>query len=103
MLTPEVKTSWIEALKSGLYVQQHKCSLRTEDNRYCCLGVLADILNPNLWRYKPHCGEYRWAHNNAYLPNHVLDGDIQSKLAGINDGGTSFSEIADYIEQSSNI
>jgi hypothetical protein len=45
-LNPEVKTAWVEALRSGEYRQ---CSSRlTNENEhgersFCCLGVLADL------------------------------------------------------------
>jgi hypothetical protein len=43
-LKPEVKTAWVEALRSGEY-RQGRGSLRIPGGRgkYCCLGVLADL------------------------------------------------------------
>lgn len=41
MLKPEIKTKWINALRSGKYKQTTDC-LR-DDTGYCCLGVLTDI------------------------------------------------------------
>lgn len=40
-LKPEIKTKWLEALRSGDY-EQGRSQLRTGDN-FCCLGVLTDI------------------------------------------------------------
>lgn len=42
---------WIEALRSGKY-EQGKYALRTSDNCYCCLGVLADVAKPDGWSNK---------------------------------------------------
>lgn len=41
-LRSEVKNAWVDALRSGEY-QQGKGKLRDHENRYCCLGVLADL------------------------------------------------------------
>ncbi len=41
-LPPDIKELWLKALRSGQY-EQCKNKLRI-DNRYCCLGVLTDIL-----------------------------------------------------------
>lgn len=41
-MTPELKTAWIEALRSGRYEQgqQHLFS----NGKYCCLGVLCEVI-----------------------------------------------------------
>jgi len=39
---------WVTALRSGQY-EQGKYALRTGDDRYCCLGVLADVAAPDCW------------------------------------------------------
>lgn len=39
--TQEIKDNWIKNLKSGKY-QQGFSTLKTVDNKYCCIGVLAD-------------------------------------------------------------
>lgn len=39
---------WVAALRSGQY-KQGKHVLRSIDNKFCCLGVLADVANPNCW------------------------------------------------------
>ncbi len=43
-----IKAEWLAALRSGKY-QQTKGSLRN-GNRFCCLGVLCDVVNPKNWR-----------------------------------------------------
>lgn len=41
-LKPEIKAELITALRGEKYRQGHG-RLRTEDDRYCCLGVLCDL------------------------------------------------------------
>lgn len=41
-LKPEVKTAWVNALRSEEYVQTSHV-LRSVDDGYCCLGVLCDL------------------------------------------------------------
>lgn len=54
-MDPKMKRRWIRALRSGKYKQGHD-RLRTEDNRFCCLGVVCDIVNPDGWRGGRHSG-----------------------------------------------
>ena len=42
-MKPEIKTRWLEALRSGRY-KQGRSALRTSNNEFCCLGVLCDIV-----------------------------------------------------------
>lgn len=44
----ELKDQWVAALRSGDIVQGHGV-LRSENDEFCCLGVLANIVNPNGW------------------------------------------------------
>lgn len=46
-MKPELKSKWLEALRSGKYKQGKGCLLQVMpdgEKRYCCLGVLADLL-----------------------------------------------------------
>lgn len=81
--------------------------LRSADNSYCCLGVLCDLYKKKTWI----SDEGLWAYGDkgiyAYPPLFVrkaadLDytgNRFVSTLAAMNDGGKSFSEIADWIEK----
>ena len=42
-LTKEIKEKWLTALKSGEYTQGPRKLYNIDTNRYCCLGVLANI------------------------------------------------------------
>lgn len=41
-MNKEIAKIWTKALRSGKY-KQGICALRTDDNKYCCLGVLCDL------------------------------------------------------------
>lgn len=112
----ELKAKWLEALRSGKYKQGNGV-LRTDDNCFCCLGVLADIVNPSGWGRE---GKYNtWTppgsveYGTAYLPYKFEDeiglNGHSVNLSVMNDGimadegfeqaPKSFNEIADYIEK----
>lgn len=100
-LSPEIKAQWLAALRSWKYEQGESC-LRSRDDRFCCLGVLADILFPENWSkddsdyyLSGFPGSVYW----AYLPENILDTDIQGVLTLMNDGGDTFNMIADWIER----
>jgi len=117
-----IKKQWIAALTSGEY-QQGKSQLRYKDDNYCCLGVLCELYNKEhntTFIQHDEYGGYSIKSSDGYeatiLPNFIKDwankdnvnleltavGHIESidnSLAGLNDGGKSFSEIADIIEK----
>ena len=113
-MNPTTKNLWLEALRSGKY-KQGTYALRDEDNCFCCLGVLCDVIDPVGWtdvtcrssmnskRVFKHQGASAFP-NIQLLEQHFNFSrcDVReklSKLAGANDGGISFAEIADRIEQ----
>ena len=102
-----VKKLWIDALRSGDYKQGREC-LRTNDNEFCCLGVLCDLYGKeNKVDWDPEDGGSRTFYKQiSFLPNKVKDwADFETieNLTGIlvemNDQKmNSFWKIADYIE-----
>ena len=87
-LTSKQKKAWVDALRSGKYEQGKEILKR--DGKYCCLGVLCDILCYD--SSSRHTIRDQWG-ESAYI------GCVtQSLLAGMNDDGKTFEEIADYIE-----
>ena len=112
---------WSDALRSGEY-QQGKDFLH-EGNRFCCLGVLCDLFDPDGWtltaelgNIKVHAhplgagfGKYEGASTLAGrlgkqfpIGDPVLEqelGGFVAKLSRMNDVGESFLEIADYIDE----
>ena len=107
-MNTEIKTKWLEALRSGKY-QQGRGILRSVNNEYCCLGVLCDLVAPDKWT-KPEKGTAMFFMSNNgdkklhFPPDSVMraaelsidNGDI---LAARNDDGQSFEEIANFIEE----
>jgi hypothetical protein len=97
----ELKQKWLAALRSGDYVQGVG-KLRGLDNRYCCLGVLCDVLDKNSWSTAKDRYEYRghsrvlWSGFRAELG---LPDDVHMDLVTMNDEGASFAKIANCIER----
>lgn len=103
----EVKTKWIESLRSGEY-KQGRGRLRGELNgevKYCCLGVVCDILNVGKWNSLSefeYAGQPRVSYpNTEFLELIDLKYDEAKNLAYLNDQlGWSFKKIANWIEES---
>ena len=85
----ELKEKWVEALRSGEYKQG--LGVLQVGGRFCCLGVLEMVADGNV--------ECSAMPSPEWLRNHgVLALDLQ--LVSMNDTlGSSFREIADYIEK----
>jgi len=107
-VTPELKAKWVEALRSGKY-KQGKRALRTgrdkpENDLFCCLGVLCDLIAPELWDRS--CGRHD-GYESLPSPRVMRLAELFEKLvrnaAVLNDGtfnkaSLTFPEIADWIE-----
>lgn len=100
----EIKQKWLEALRGGKYAQG-RMYLRREDNKFCCLGVLCDLVDPNGWT--PPGPLLRYSHSEDFtslLPMSIAHSagleydDVLNKVMHMNDTGKSFAEIADWIE-----
>lgn len=102
-----IKAKWIEALRSGKYVQG-RTMLRTTDDKFCCLGVLGDVCASDKWALHKFGDEgldyWSFERDDALLPDDFADDrgvpyKTQEQLAEMNDQGKSFIEIADFIEK----
>ncbi len=104
----EIAKQWVAALRSGQY-RQGTGRLRT-DNKFCCLGVLCNLhaqAHPGI--AATQTDPNRYLNQSEELPTKVMKwagmrsacGNFHTPrtLATINDWGTSFSELADVIEQ----
>ena len=113
----KTKKAWVKALRSGEYKQGDGALRKEEDGqeRFCCLGVLCDLVEPNQWRQLN--GE--WCNSTAAddggMPREGLqeklgltrkinrsgrnNQSIAEKLAAMNDNGQTFKQIADWIEK----
>lgn len=101
----DIKENWVAALESDKY-KQAKGSLRSPDDRFCCLGVLCDIIDPEVW--ERHYGDTPaggwWSYNantsalnKGLLSKIDMDPRDQWKLIEKNDQGDSFRQIAQWI------
>jgi hypothetical protein len=100
-----LKEKWVAALRSSKY-KQGRSRLRTKDDKFCCLGVLCDVIDSEKWELSEGGDCYIYTadrHQSAtFIPNTITDvsGSDQSLLIGMNDTNEmSFNRIADYIER----
>jgi hypothetical protein len=111
-MNPQIKQKWVSALRSGEYQQTQR--LLHYENGFCCLGVLCDLYlkeNQLEWEPSTHSNNvYVFQNNGADLPFSVIEwsgiegcnppvNDGESTLAGLNDSGSTFEQIADVIEK----
>jgi len=97
-----MKKRWVKALRRGNYKQQ--TGVLQNQLGYCCLGVLADIETDGDWVW--NVGEQAWeisgqtdTLNTGLLNKAKISDETQGDLINMNDGGESFDEIADWIEE----
>lgn len=102
-MTNELFNKWVAALRSGEYKQTRL--VLQDQNGFCCLGVLCDLLDPEAWGQPIEWDvEYfLWKGQSRQVPplwwNSFCPIVEQDQLAKLNDSGTSFREIADYLEE----
>lgn len=109
MMKREVRDRWVAALRSGEYAQG-RYGLCDSQGRYCCLGVLNDVMGN---KYISEGGGsrsyldsnlvapiYYSGTNVIWLEKQGLGAEDIPVLIKMNDvDGASFSEIADWIEE----
>lgn len=112
----EVMQKWVEALRSGKYVQGTHV-LCNSNYEYCCLGGLCDLYKNKLnveQTFSPvkNNNVFTFDGDSISLPNQVIYlagikqeyGQFRDKnnqlnsLAILNDNGYSFNELADIID-----
>lgn len=98
----ELKRRWVEALRSGNYKQGHKGLRKKEE--FCCLGVLADVGDPEGWQ-KGTIDRFTHRHVNPQERGELdlsfgLSRSVQRTLWKMNDYDLlGFPAIADHIEK----
>ena len=103
-MNAELKERWITALRSREYKQGtgNLCTVEYGTRFYCCLGVVANIIDPNGWVPVDYNHDLRWHGNISDLPDKIATGIglyNQSVLIEMNDDEEAgFNEIADWIE-----
>jgi hypothetical protein len=95
----QLRDEWVTALRSGRY-KQGKNQLKKGDS-FCCLGVLCDLSGVDL--------DGKYLGGNGGVDDYGLTDELnvlreipesqRDRLAGANDAGNSFAEIADWIEK----
>jgi hypothetical protein len=103
----KLKSEWVEALRGDKY-RQASHRLRTKDDRYCCLGVLADLMGCKWSEHETKdCYTAIFPDGNESIntvpvytcDNFGLDWWLVKDLIQMNDSGKFFDEIADVIEE----
>ena len=103
-MTPTIK-EWTTALRSGEY-DQGRASLHCDD-RFCCLGVLCDLVDPDAWKAQEDGDPRHIWRDDGVLglpPRAVLKAvgisyEQALSLANRNDNGYTFDQLADVIEK----
>lgn len=118
----DIAEKWIAALESGQYKQGRHC-LRSNDDKFCCLGVLCDLyakehnetiwekIWEKIWDIRSNL-PYRFLGQTLYLPEQVkmwaeikneygdfLGSDGLMSLSEMNDDGKDFYTIAKEIKE----
>ena len=103
-MNKDYKEKWLEALRSGNYVQG--CGqLKSYNNEFCCLGVLCDVVSKNneifKWDGIKFDGIYGYLSHN--IMNIVgISFNEQQYLSDMNESikqKRTFKDIAKYIEE----
>lgn len=104
-LRSDIKAAWLEALRSGKYKQGHERLYNSNDNSFCCLGVLCRVQHPEdslekIDMYAMPAEIYsEFAFDDAdWDLKCKVDGEMEI-LAELNDHGRTFLAIADIIER----
>lgn len=129
-MDPKLKAKWVAALRSGEYLQGDGYLVQVDgddeedgEHKFCCLGVLCDIVrddkrNPG-YDWAENYGLIRFAGNGQLLDTELNDElrelvglpeEVQDELINFNDGHYnqktgnydqpwSFKKIATYIEK----
>ena len=96
-LPPEDKEAWVKALRSGDFKQAKGILCDHQRDSYCCLGVKLKLMG-----YEPGTvGElcYPQLTNGTWVNVIGVDEPARAELIRMNDHGSTFEEIADWIEK----
>jgi hypothetical protein len=89
----DLKAKWVEALRSGKY-QQQRGELGS-GTKLCCLGVFSTVATGGP-TYMP------WAHElgcDSRFVKYLIEMNDGERVDGEWEGGATFSDIADFIEE----
>jgi hypothetical protein len=68
-----IRTKWLAALRSGEYEQNRECLLRI-NNKFCCLGVLCEVVTPTQWEVIESSSD------SSKVYRHYLELDDKSRI-----------------------
>jgi hypothetical protein len=110
-----VKVSWLSALRGGAYRQGRGALRDLATDAYCPWGVLCDLYDRSVWAVDgTFMGEQAFPPNavldwagfteklddlGRYTPQITINGDGRGISWHNDDGGRTFAELADAIEQ----
>lgn len=94
-MDPVLQHKWIEALKSDNYKQAKGILYNSYTNGYCCLGVLLEVAGYDKHLYYGMGKVSYWLGEDHRL----LPQALEDEVILMNDDGTSFKDIANYIEK----
>lgn len=105
-MNPELKAKWVAALRSGEYEQTTGTLRDVDGHGFCCVGVLADVLDTAAW--SGSCWHGESGTMDSYKREEIgIAREAMARLECMNDGVPlddepigkhNFTEIADYIE-----
>ena len=120
-MKPEVKALWVEALRSNQYEQGVSVLHNKDANEYCCLGVLCELaIQQGIDITRSTAREEVRGDSDVQvtsydgatgiLPTAVMEwaglaeanpytSGQSDTLAGLNDSGSSFEDLAEIIEE----
>jgi len=104
-LKKEFAENWIKALRSGKYKQGDGYLFHKETNSYCCLGVACKITMPRAKIELIHFIDGDIVSHKLYNKMPALlrgtdeDNHFVEEVSFMNDNGTSFIEISNWIVQ----
>lgn len=88
------KREWVAALRSGKFKQG--LGYLQKGDKFCCLGVACRIAGVTMPRKLDDRSTFSFAPLNKAIG---LNPEVSRRLGNMNDSGTPFSDIADYIEK----
>ena len=109
MMDKELKKKWIDALRSGKYIQgKNRLHTSCPEESFCCLGVLCEIVGvpkakTSMFAYAFEDVGFATMLPSKFLAHVGFTEDIAEELAEANDSGKTFLDIADMIETDKDI
>lgn len=102
-MDPEWKVKWLAALRSGDFKQTTRRLYGGEEDAYCCMGVLCEVIEPGRnwegYSYPPVDIKQKCNFNGGARIDGEPDRTLQSLLGKMNDDRRmTFLQIADWIE-----